>query len=119
MTMYKEIENVIYAEDTETAGNNLSYIEYNKNTVTFKDGTIATRVGLTKINGVTIKEKEESLLEGLDDLKKYTWFSLQATYLKELKAAYRAGFRCRNLKPLGTHLEEFERNGTIQLEKIK
>lgn len=91
-------------------------VECMKNIVIFEDGSTAIRNGILSIKGDTIKEMSANLKAATN---KIGWWSLQATSLKELKAAYRAGFRATTgIMELSEHIEAFKKSGTLHVQKL-
>ena len=111
-----KITEVQYKRDVKALNEAGSGVEYLENVVTFEDGSTAIRNGITRVHGKTITEMTTSLKEATSQIG---WWSLQTTSLKELKAAYRAGFRSTiGLMTLKEHIEEFEKGGTLHVQKL-
>lgn len=115
----KEIKEVLYERSPQKAGDDTNWVEYLTNKVTFCDGTKGVRLGIINVYGRNIKEMANSLKAAIH--KKNGWWSLQATNIPELKAAYRAGFRNRYLKDksLKDHIEAFQKGNTLYVECVK
>ena len=89
-------------------------VDYMENMVWFDDGSSAFRNGITRVHGETIKKMAENLKKAI---RQNAWWSLQTTSLNELKAAYQAGFRNRDLSSLEEHIKAFQSSGeTLQVE---
>lgn len=89
-------------------------VEYLENVITFDDGTTAVRNGIIRVDGNTIAQMTINLKR---TTRKNGWWSLQATSVRELKAAYFAGFRNESLLKMKDHLEKFKKAGTIHVQK--
>lgn len=107
----KPIATVDYRREEKQAGEGNCLVTYLENEVTFTDGSKATRIGIIRINGKTVRDMAKSLKTAIRTKAgdRPNWWSLQATSLAELKAAYQAGFRNRNLpERLEAHIEAFK-----------
>lgn len=113
--MERKIVEVNYTRKIEQEGKESCLVEYMDNIVRFEDGSETIRYGITRVHGKNIKEMTESLKEAT---KKHGWWSLQTTNIQELKAAFRAGFRNKNLSGLKQHINEFQKGSTLYVEKV-
>ncbi len=116
MNLIREIAEVEYKQETKHIGTPGCGIDFIDNVITFEDGSIAIRFGIQNVYGQMIKD----MIASLQLLKeKSGWWSLQTTSIYELKAAYKAGFRNRDLSGLKQHIVAFNRQcGTLHVELI-
>lgn len=114
----RTIVEVEYKREERFTGLNSSGFDYMQNVITFNDGSKEIRLGVTRVYGKNINEMRKSLVIGMNQLKGTShWWSLQVTDLNELKAAYRAGFRNRELSSLESHIKTFNQHGgTLHVE---
>lgn len=117
MIKEKEIIMVQYKKTRKESGMPGAWVKYIDNVITYEDGTEVIRFGIQDIYGGITSAMKQSLRAAVRVTP--GWWSLQTTSIKEVKAAYSAGFRSPDLSTLEEHVSAFQKLSTLYMELVE